>query len=87
MKAAQARIVMNLQLYDHIIGSHGARLATPRGRFDLINFFILLKSSIQRAYSEGKLGNGTYKHMWLIKGEGTEEDIQVINNLKRQSEN
>ena len=38
VKAIQARIVMNLQLYDHIIGSHGARLATPRGRFDLIIF-------------------------------------------------
>ena len=78
VKAIQARIVMNLQLYDHIIGSHGARLATPRGRFDLKVFSPALKSSIQRAYSEGKLGNGTYKHMWLIKGEGTEEDIQVI---------
>ena len=69
---------MNLQLYDHIIGSHGARLATPRGRLEEWKFETSKElQTYQRAYSEGKLGKGIYKHMWLFKGEGTEEDIEV----------
>ncbi|XP_023329809.1 uncharacterized protein LOC111702375 isoform X2 [Eurytemora carolleeae] len=57
----KASIVMNLQLYDHILGSHGIKLATARGR----------------AYSEKKLGQGQYGHMWLIKGKGTEDEIMI----------
>ena len=57
---AQARVVMNLQLFDHILGSHGAKLATARGR----------------AYSGGKVDSHIYRHMGLIKGQqDTDEDI------------
>lgn len=49
-----AEKVMNLQMFDHIIGSKEQRLATARGR----------------AYSEGRIGIKGYEFMYLIKGIG-----------------
>lgn len=50
----KASMVMNLQIFDQILGSKGRRITSARGR----------------AYSEGKIGFRDYDFMYLIKGLG-----------------
>jgi hypothetical protein len=51
----RARMVQTLMELDHIMGSIEDRISTARGR----------------AYSEGKIGDKHYSHLYLLKGGGT----------------
>lgn len=50
-----AKGVQHLLEFDHIIGSLGDRLCSARGR----------------AYTEGKVENSHYRHLWMLKNVGT----------------
>ena len=50
--------VQMLMEFDHILASRGDRISTARGR----------------AYTEGKIDNNHYKHLYMLKDQGDEQD-------------